>query len=56
MSPLRLIEEWLPEKAKTKIRIIYGVVGVAAIAWGAALWRVPNKTRLWPHCCSACIS
>ena len=30
-SPFRLIEEWLPEKAKTKIRIIYGVVGVAAI-------------------------
>ena len=43
-SPFRLIEEWLPEKAKTKIRIIYGVVGVAAIALGAALLLVPNKT------------
>lgn len=31
-------------KAKTKIRIIYGVVGVAAIALGAALLLVPNKT------------
>lgn len=41
-SPFRLIEEWLPEKAKTKIRIIYGVVGVAAIALGAALLLVPT--------------
>ena len=43
-NPFRLIEEWLPEKAKTKIRVIYGVVGVAAIALGAALLLVPNKT------------
>lgn len=34
----------MPEKAKTKIRVIYGVVGVAAIALGAALLLVPNKT------------
>ena len=44
-NPFRLIEEWLPEKAKTKIRVIYGVVGVAAIALGAALLLVPNKDR-----------
>lgn len=43
-NPFRLIEEWLPEKAKTRIRVIYGVVGVAAIALGAALLLVPNKT------------
>ena len=43
-NPFRLIEEWLPEKAKTKIRVIYGVVGVAAIALGTALLLVPNKT------------
>ena len=43
-NPFRLMEEFLPEKAKTKIRVIYGVVGVAAIALGAALLLVPNKT------------
>ena len=43
-NPFRLIEEWLPEKAKTRIRVIYGVVGVAGIALGAALLLVPNKT------------
>ena len=43
-NPFRLMEEFLPEKAKTKIRVIYGVVGVAAIALGAALLLAPNKT------------
>ena len=43
-SPFRLIEECCRKKAKTKIRIIYGVVGRGAIAWGAALLLVPNKT------------
>lgn len=40
----RLFEEWLPDKAKTKIRVIYGVVGLAAIALGLALLLTPNKT------------
>ncbi|MBT1175072.1 DUF308 domain-containing protein [Bifidobacterium sp. LC6] len=43
-SPFRLIEEWLPQRAKSTIRVIYGVVGVAAIALGAALLISPNKT------------
>jgi uncharacterized membrane protein HdeD (DUF308 family) len=43
-NPFRLIEEWLPDKAKSKIRVIYGVVGVAAVALGAALLFVPTKT------------
>ncbi|MBT1164247.1 HdeD family acid-resistance protein [Bifidobacterium felsineum] len=43
-NPFRLIEEWLPQRAKSTIRVIYGVVGVAAIALGAALLISPNKT------------
>ncbi|TPF95048.1 hypothetical protein BG22_03965 [Bifidobacterium sp. UTBIF-78] len=43
-NPFRLIEEWLPQKAKTTIRVIYGVVGVAAIALGLALLFAPTKT------------
>lgn len=43
-NPFRLIEEWLPQRAKTTIRVIYGVVGIAAIALGVALLLVPNKT------------
>lgn len=43
-NPFRLFEEWLPQKAKTTVRVIYGVVGVAAIALGVALLLVPNKT------------
>ncbi|MBW3089412.1 HdeD family acid-resistance protein [Bifidobacterium miconisargentati] len=43
-NPFRLIEEWLPQKAKTTIRVVYGVVGVAAVALGLALLLVPSKT------------
>ena len=43
-NPFWLFEEWLPDKAKTKIRVLYGVVGVAAISLGLALLLTPNKT------------
>lgn len=42
-SPFHLIEEWLPEKAKTKIRIIYGVVRIVSALVEPGLpggWRV----------------
>ncbi|PJM79349.1 hypothetical protein CUU80_04770 [Bifidobacterium scaligerum] len=43
-NPFRLIEEWLPQRAKNTIRVVYGVVGVTAIALGLALLLVPSKT------------
>ena len=43
-SPFRLIEEILPDKAKSTIRSLYGVIGVAAVLLGAALLIWPTNT------------
>lgn len=45
-NPFKLIEEMLPQKAKSAIRAIYGVIGVAAIVLGAALLFWPGKTLM----------
>ena len=44
MDPFRLIEELLPQRAKNTIRVLYGVIGVAAVILGAALLFWPGKT------------
>ena len=43
-SPFKLIEEKLSHRAVTTIRIIYGVIGVAALVIGACLFIFPFKT------------
>lgn len=44
MDPFRLIEELLPQRAKNAVRMLYGVIGVAAVLLGAALLFWPGKT------------
>lgn len=44
MNPFKLVESWLPEQAKRTIRVVYGVVGLAAVVLGLALLFWPGKT------------
>ena len=43
-SPFRLMEEWLPTRAKNAIRGAYGLLGIAAILLGLALLIWPGAT------------
>lgn len=44
VSPFKLVESWLPQRAKNAIRGVYGVLGVMAIALGIALLIWPGVT------------
>lgn len=43
-SPFKLVEEWLPQKAKNAIRGTYAVLGIAAVILGLALLIWPGAT------------
>ena len=43
-SPFKLVEEWLPQKAKNAIRGTYAILGIAAIILGLALLIWPGAT------------
>ena len=43
-SPFKLVEEWLPKKAKNAIRGTYAILGIAAIILGLALLIWPGAT------------
>ena len=45
ISPFKLVEEWLPQKAKNAIRGTYAILGIAAIILGLALLISPFKPR-----------
>lgn len=44
VSPFKLVESWLPQRAKNAIRGVYGVLGVMAIVLGIALLIWPGVT------------
>ena len=44
ISPFKLMEEWLPKKAKNAIRGTYAVLGIAAVILGLALLIWPGAT------------
>jgi len=44
VSPFKLVESWLPQRAKNAIRGVYGVLGVVAIILGLALLIWPGAT------------
>lgn len=44
ISPFKLVEEWLPKKAKNAIRGTYAVLGIAAVILGLALLIWPGAT------------
>ncbi len=44
ISPFKLVEEWLPQKAKNAIRGTYAVLGIAAVILGLALLIWPGAT------------
>lgn len=44
VSPFKLVEAWLPQRAKNAIRGVYGVLGVVAIILGLALLIWPGVT------------
>nr|WP_300765845.1 DUF308 domain-containing protein [uncultured Bifidobacterium sp.] len=43
-NPFRLVEEMLPQKAKSAVRTRYGILGVAAVLLGGALLFWPGRT------------
>ena len=43
-NPFRLVEEMLPQKAKSAVRTGYGILGVAAVLLGGALLFWPSRT------------
>lgn len=43
-SPFRVIQEMLPQGAKNAVRVLYGVIGVAALALGICLLVWPGAT------------
>ena len=44
VSPFKLMESWLPQRAKNAIRGAYGIIGVIAIVLGLALFIWPGAT------------
>ena len=44
VSPFKLMESWLPQRAKNAIRGAYGIIGVIAIVLGLALLIWPGAT------------
>lgn len=44
INPFKLVEEMLPQRAKSAIRCMYGIVGVAAVVLGVALLFWPSRT------------
>lgn len=44
ISPFKLMEEWLPKKAKNAIRGTYAILGIAAVILGLALLIWPGAT------------